>query len=152
MRLRRPDGVIYLDRWGWECRFFGVFVHRMDGPDPGRDLHDHPWTFWSFVAKGGYCEDRAAQRDPDKTTLHGRSRWSVKVMRLDECHSVTVVDAPTWTIVLHGPKRRDWGFYVDGKWMPWRIYDSTIRAERRDMIVEISNTDDRPQRDRVAIS
>lgn len=27
-----------------------------------------------------------------------------------------------WTLVLFGPKRRDWGFVVDGKWMRQRRY------------------------------
>ena len=26
------------------------------------------------------------------------------------------------TLVWHGPKRRDWGFWVEGTWVHWRKY------------------------------
>lgn len=147
LRLRRADGAIYLDRWGWECRLGGIFLHRMDAPDPGKDLHDHPWWFTSLILSGGYREQRAPIRFPYAKVGRLRKPGSIRVTRLDECHTITDLwrRGRSWSLVLHGPKRRDWGFYVDGKWISWRTYDETVRAERRDLWAEISN-DDRPQR------
>jgi hypothetical protein len=55
IRLRREDGRVYLNRWGFECdRIGGVFLRKMEAPDPGLDLHDHPWSFVSLILKGGY--------------------------------------------------------------------------------------------------
>ena len=147
MRLRRGDGEVYLDRYGLECRLGGVFLHKMEAPDPGIHRHDHPWVFWSLVLKGGYTEERQ-----DARTAPGpvpavvvRRCWSVKAVRLDECHRIFKLHrVPTWTLVLRGPKRRDWGFYLPTGWMDWRTYDATVRAEARDLWVEISN-DDRPK-------
>ena len=172
MRLRRADGSIYLDRWGFEWPskreatetrderrpWFGVFVHRMDAPDPGIDLHDHPWWFGSLILWGGYTEERAALRvapwfatladhweneDEVRRGVVVRRRWlSWRTMRLDECHRITQLDRPhVWTLVIHGPWRRGWGFYLPSGFMDWRTYDSTVRAERRDMWAEISNDD-----------
>lgn len=190
LRLRRADGRIYLDRWGVERKWLGgIFLHRMQGPDPGIDLHDHPWAFVSMViAGGGYLEERLLVRDapewarraevveqnrviqtelrnrnggmpqeggfelfPAQSTapvprgaavVRNRFRW--RMMRLDECHRITglVGDRTVWTIVIHGPSRRKWGFYLPEGWMRWEEYDATVRAQRRDMGVEISNVDD----------
>ncbi len=197
LRLRRSDGIVYLDRWGWECRWFGVFLHRMDGPDPGLDFHDHPWSFASLVLRGGYVEERAAAReashrarmaddagrlsvpvlsdeeierlkaefralpaglamilDEESTqaseiVFRGtrgdvvtRRRWSVRVMRLDECHRIISLNGRRcWTLVIHGPKRGTWGFYLPTGWVDWITYDRTVRAERRDLYAEGQRSD-----------
>jgi hypothetical protein len=170
MRLRRADGRVYLDRWGFEWPakqgtgddvtrrpLFGVFVHRMDAPDPGIDLHDHPWAFASLILRGGYTEERADIREASKFAEIAEHyadcvpaprrghvvhrRWlSVRTMRLDECHRITDLDrTPTWTLVVHGRFRRVWGFHLPHGWMTSRAYDQTVRAQRRDMWAEISN-------------
>lgn len=134
LTLRRADGEIYLNRWGIGWRTFGIYLHRMDAPDPGLDLHDHPWWFASIVIKGGYTEERADIRnapgfsglaDLFDTARRGveqhRRRFSVRTMRLDECHRIIGLDrSPTWTIVIRGPIRRRWGFYEPTGWVHHR--------------------------------
>jgi hypothetical protein len=158
MRLRRADGEVYLDRRGFTLpSTWGIFLHRMDAPDPGLDLHDHPWWFVSFIIAGGYTEERAPVRDapsyaewaerfPGVCTrgfVERRRRWSFKVMRLDECHRITeLAGRHCWTLVLHGPRRQKWGFYLPNGWMFKDKYDQTVRAERRDLFPEASNVDD----------
>lgn len=47
----------YLTRWRVvQTPWFGIYVHRFDGPDPRPTLHDHPWNFQSLVLVGGYVE------------------------------------------------------------------------------------------------
>lgn len=54
------DGRTFLRRRGVEhARVGGILIHRIDAPDPGLDLHDHPWPFVSIVLRGGYREDYA---------------------------------------------------------------------------------------------
>lgn len=54
------DGVTFLRRRGIEhLRLGGNLIHWLDGPDPGLDLHDHPWPFVSIVLRGGYTEEWA---------------------------------------------------------------------------------------------
>jgi len=161
LRLRRADGRVYLDRYGFEfpskreptddgpsrLPWFGIFLHRMDAPDPGIDLHDHPWWFGSLILWGGYTEERAPIREPDRGVIVSRSWLSWRTMRLDESHRITGLSRKrVWTLVIHGPVRRGWGFYLCDGWMPWRVYDSTVRAERRDMFAEISNDGRVPNR------
>jgi hypothetical protein len=152
MRLRRADGRVYLDRWGIEGRWGGLFIHRMTAPDPGVDLHDHPWTFVTFPL-ADYEEQRANIRHASayalmadvnpgvnhRGTLERVRRFRPRLMRLDECHRITGLSRRSvWTIVVHGPKRRPWGFYLPDYWVHQREYGATVRAERRDMYDDIN--------------
>lgn len=149
MRLRRYDGAVYLDRWGVQIPWLGgIFLHRMDAADPGLDLHDHPWSFLTFVIWGGYTEERALVREapllasiaehwPDTCTrgvVENRRPFTWRLMRLDECHRITRLHRRrAWTLVFIGPVRRSWGFYLPSGYIGERQYDETVRAERRDL-------------------
>lgn len=163
MTLRRADGRIYLDRWGFETRFFGVYLHRIDAPDPGVDLHDHPWSFASLILAGGYYEERVRGREAPRwaegaerfeeryfddgreiqhvargVVVH-RPRFSLRSLRLDEAHRIVELDddRPCWTLVFRGPRRRVWGFYMPTGWVDADTYDKTVRAQRRDLWNEV---------------
>ncbi len=131
LTLRRGDGTTYLDRWGISHpRIGGVLLHRMDAPDPGVDLHDHPWWFCSIILAGGYVEERATTKNAtalahlaetvEKRTgryeprgwLETRRRWSIRTMRRSECHRIVALTGRrSWSLVINGPRRGTWGFY-----------------------------------------
>jgi hypothetical protein len=125
----------------------------MDAPDPGVDLHDHPWWFVSIILWGGYEEERALTREapmmaeiadtvghPEtchRGVLEERRPGSIKVMRGTECHTIVrLLRKRSWSLVVKGPRRGSWGFYLHGGYMPERQYDETIRGERRDLWAE----------------
>ena len=149
-RLRRSDGQVYLSRWGFSHRRIGgILLHRMDAPDPGLDLHDHPWWFVSIVLWGGYVEQRTDIRNAsaraEMVEHHGiygrgdtvvRRRFSVRTMRLDECHTITrLLGKRSWSLVIKGPHRRMWGFYLPEGYLPADRYVAT-KAERRNLRTE----------------
>lgn len=124
------NGREFLKRWRLvQTPWFSVFIHRMQVPDPGFDLHDHPWAFLSVVLVGGYQEIKAATRRTWAQHKRHRGRWSVGGIRLDECHRVASLDrTPTWTLIVTGPTRRRWGFDVGGEWQDWEHeYDYSRR-------------------------
>lgn len=158
LTLRRADGRVYLNRWGFAHDRVGrVLLHRMDAPDPGIDLHDHPWWFVSVVLWGGYTEHRALTREAPmmariaeeyptctRGVVEERRPGSVRVMRLDECHTITELRRRRcWTLVIGGPRVRSWGFYLPSGYMREFDYDQTVRAERRDLWSE-QNAEVRP--------
>jgi hypothetical protein len=119
MRRRKigTDDDVYLDRvYVIQTPWFGIMFHRIFRPDNQRDLHDHPWSFLSFVLRGSYVED----------TPNGLRRvrwWNWK--RAEDRHSIREVSRrPVWTLVFTGPKRRTWGFWIDGgtRFVKWTEY------------------------------
>ena len=55
-KIYREDGKLYLWRlYILRTPWFGVMLHKIMDDDPDC-LHDHPWSFVSFILKGGYEE------------------------------------------------------------------------------------------------
>jgi hypothetical protein len=144
--LTTSDGRTYLDRLRVvQTPWFGVYLHRLDVPDPGVDLHDHPWKFASLILRGGYHEAvaetrsapvyaRRAEAMPMADFMRGFPRtWragSVHCLRLTECHRITqLLRSPTWTLVLTGPRRQSWGFYQPEGFVDHEDYDFAVRRE-----------------------
>jgi hypothetical protein len=118
----------------------------MDAPDPGVDLHDHPFSFVSIILWGGYTEERcetrraSARAGNDSRGDRSTRRWlSVRSLRLDECHRIIALNRKvSWSLLLMGPRRRSWGFYLPTGYMPEDEYNATVRADRRDLWEEIA--------------
>ena len=54
--LAENESPIYLIRWSlFTCRWFAIKLHRILLSDDDC-MHDHPWSFTSFVLWGGYIE------------------------------------------------------------------------------------------------
>lgn len=115
----------YLTRWRIvQTPWFGLYLHRMDGPDPRPTLHDHPWSFLSVVLRGGYYEHRL-----DPMTLKVERRWVTRFnrMRPSDAHFIKALRrVPTWTFVVVGRRVRTWGYFEDtdiaGRW-EWTEFD-----------------------------
>ena len=154
LRLRRSDGRLYLARSGFDLKPFGVYLHHITAPDPGPDLHDHPWPFVSIVLKGWYVEERCntniAVVVADTAVRNGflwrgiktimRRSFSIKTLRLHEAHMITECHPDTWTLVIRGPKRSRrpggeyWGFYTPKGYVPEDAYE---RLGARDLWNEV---------------
>lgn len=142
--FRRLDlihgGRTFLRRRGIDLRWFGLYLHRIDQADPGRDLHDHPWPFVSILLRGGYEEEWCVTRDAHRRsriaegferqgfgyTPRGWSRrfgrWSVHRVPLTVAHRIVAADPGTVTLVLRGRKSQPWGFYMPDGWIDQRDY------------------------------
>lgn len=149
MRLVREDGIVYLDRLRIiQTPWFGMFLHRMDGPDPGEDLHDHPWPFISIILKGGYVEEFCDIREASERAFNASvdvqgatrgdlriwKRWSVHRIPLTTCHRITrlVEPTPTWTLVIVGRRSQPWGFYTPDGFVMDETYDFSRRDNMRE--------------------
>lgn len=124
------DGLcpVYLHRWTL-LKAFGcaLYLHKFVGDDWAGDLHDHPKRFISIGLWGRYTEHRA-----DGSTREYRAPW-VRTFPAEHRHRISgpTVRRPCWTLVIVLRAVRPWGFWVDGRWVPWRDYVGSERAEQR---------------------
>ena len=118
------DGDPYLDRLRIvQTPLFGIYLHHIHRPDREPDPHDHPWNFASLVLCGSYEETvRPDKRDTGRYVIRRRPRWSLGAIGRDAAHIITAVGGPLWTLVVTGPKAAEWGFWPDGRFVPWREY------------------------------
>lgn len=105
----------YMTRWVLDLRLFSLRLHHFHRSDDDRHLHDHPWWFLSLILSGGYEE------------ITERGTVAVKpgrvvFRRASHRHAVKLLGPSCWTIVLTGPIRRVWGFWVKGLFHDSRRY------------------------------
>jgi hypothetical protein len=54
-----------------------------------------------------------------------RQRWSIARTRLTDFHRIrTLIDVPTRTLVLCGPRRQQWGFLTEDGFVEWDKVES----------------------------
>jgi hypothetical protein len=104
-----PDGSPRLHRYYLvgSGNTFGVFVHHFVASDEEWRMHNHPWR-WAFalVLAGGYREWRLGADGRQRSRWLGRGRVNL----VGGFHRVELAGRPAWTLFVHGPKIRRWGF------------------------------------------
>lgn len=140
--IRHEDGTPYMIRRAINTPLFGIKLHHILLSDEDRDCHDHPWSFLSIILWGGYWEHMPVEQawHRCRTTLYaggyevvgeGHSetarKWfgpgSVLWRPLPSTHRLELPAGRTaWSLVLTGPKRREWGFHTICGWIPWTQY------------------------------
>lgn len=106
-RLGLPE-CPYVIRWRLELPFGSIRVHHWLGPDDDRAFHDHPWWFVTLVLAGGYTDKHPGGDDHLK-------RGSVRFRPALHQHTVVPDPSGAWTLLVTGPRARDWGFWRAGK-------------------------------------
>lgn len=129
---------VYLRRWRLvQTPWFGIFLHKIMLPDPDRGLHDHPWSFGCLILKGGYAEDFAPHwgvgitDTPCRWKNFWRTGWGWDrrwhVMKRGGFHRITrLLGVPTWTLILVGPRRGDWGYLTPDGWVSHEDFHRTL--------------------------
>ena len=111
MDSRPPDRVIggrYLSRWHVIPRnsFFNIYLHKTLTSDPGRGVHDHPWTSVSLHLEGERVEVIRSQvflRRPGDVVFR-RAKAQHKLFQRD--------GRPVVTLFLTAMRTRRWFFYT----------------------------------------
>lgn len=83
--------------------WFTIYLHRLVALVPHSQCHDHPWSFMAILLKGGYDEYHAGEwvwRKPG-SVLWRPAEWK---------HNVVTKNSVSWSIIVTGPKKRQWGF------------------------------------------
>jgi hypothetical protein len=129
------DPVTYLRRYiVFETPVVGVYVHKINRPDADRAMHDHPWKFCTFILKGGYVERTPAVNPPYErydNKKHKRHTWragSLHSINLKQFHTIErLLKVPTWSLMVVGPRKQNWGFLTENGWVDHSTYISNQR-------------------------
>lgn len=120
-------GDLYLTRWILRKRAGRkLMLHCFHRGDYALALHDHPWRFTSLVLWPGYFEHAATHVDDTGFGCEVRWRGPLSLATYPATHRHRVeLDGGrwAWTLVLTGPKERDWGFWCPTGWRHWIAFD-----------------------------
>tara|TARA_B110000438_G_C15553544_1_gene537997 strand:+ start:125 stop:598 length:474 start_codon:yes stop_codon:yes gene_type:complete len=95
---------------------FNIFLHKFLKSDSD-DLHDHPWSYFSFIIKGGYWEYTSAGK-------FWRGPWSCIYRKADSKHRIELEPSvgDCWSLFIPGIKKREWGFHTENGWVEHSEY------------------------------
>lgn len=120
LRIRVPDEIIgenYLRRWFLRRKpgSWNLYLHRYDGSDDDRALHDHPWSSLSILLWGRLEEQ----------TKSGKFRiWPLlpKYRSAEYTHQIHLKSHRAYTLFLTLRKQREWGFHCPKGWVHWKQF------------------------------
>ena len=111
---------------------FNIFLHKFLKGDPD-DVHDHPWGYATIILKGGYYEWVATfnpEGEKVGETRYWRGPGHMRLCRANSFHRIELKEGvKCWTLFMPGPQKRDWGFWVKGKWVQHESYLTARRTE-----------------------
>lgn len=124
---QEPDKTYLLRLRVIQCPLFSVFLHYVFLPDRDRDPHDHPWSFFSFICKGGYVEEVFEHVETEKPYFKSIGtlswpRFSWHRMPWYKAHTIRTILPGTVTLVITGRRKRDWGFWTEEGWEHYLSY------------------------------
>ena len=109
------DGNPYVYRWHIiNNPIVSVYFH-IQVSDDGERMHDHPGDNTSIILAGGYREYTCNRVGDRYVPVHPIDREPEEVIhRLAETpHRLTLLGKYSMSLFVMGPKRRDWGFWMD---------------------------------------
>jgi len=120
LKIRKADEVIgesYLRRWHLRRMqgSWNLYLHRYDGSDDDRALHDHPWKSVSILLWGNLLEETAS----------GKKRilpFLPKYRSAEYAHTIHLKSKCAYTLFLTFRKEREWGFHCPKGWVHWKQF------------------------------
>jgi hypothetical protein len=106
--------------------WFGIYLHDIFEPDADRHPHNHPWSFVSIVLRGSYVEmfHPAPWVHPDcNKRLQVWKRFSMHRMGADSAHRIIEAGPRLKTLILTGPRKKNWGFFTENGFEFWQDYE-----------------------------
>ena len=124
LKLRPADEVIgtnYMQRWHIRRKAgrHNLYLHRYDGSDDDRALHDHPWASIGIVLWGSLFEVTAKENQETQRRL-----WPLipKFRSATYSHRIELKSRYAYTLFFTFPKYREWGFHCPKGWIHWKEF------------------------------
>jgi len=117
-KIVSKEGVLHFKRFAIiECSLFSIYIHHIYKADEDKHLHDHPWNYYSIILNGSMEEDSLTT---DKNGIYRRllKTFDTSYQKAERFHKIySLPDNKLISLFFTGPRFREWGYNVDGKWV-----------------------------------
>ena len=115
---------------------FNVFIHHILKSD-NDELHDHPWSYFTFILSGGYYEHlilKEAGSDEEKIVKVWRGPGFYQKVSSSWIHRLELdkTKGETWTLFIPFKKEKDWGFYTKDGFVDNETYLANKKSKKED--------------------
>lgn len=116
-RILSKSGELHFKRFAIiDCKYFGVYIHRVYKKDEDDHLHDHPWNYSSLIIKGWMLETTLDHEGSRITNLV--KRWTYTSRNQKHFHKISYVSSGgLTTLFFRGPRISEWGYEMSGYWV-----------------------------------
>jgi len=98
-----PIGEVFTRYQILKTRWGNIYLHQLTAPQWHEKCHDHPWWFVSLILWPGYLEQN------DEGFFY-REPGTIWYRPAHYRHNVVTPHGTSWSLIVTGPKSRDWGF------------------------------------------
>ena len=111
-------------------------LHRfLSSDDRSMGLHDHPYDFFAMTLRG-------KGREVFRADGGGTYEIPLRLFRFysaRKLHAIKLDSDCLWTLVIHGPRRRVWGFDDGEHWIPyhWALNQSLEDFWKKSVLAKI---------------
>lgn len=121
-----PDPVTGERRYPKRSRLMNALpsirIHHILRRDLDPAPHDHPWDARTIILDGAYVEVRG--KPEEGQVQHFRSPGDTAQIRFGEFHNIVdMTDDGVWTMFITYGYRGKWGFWKDGRKIPYDQYE-----------------------------
>ncbi len=115
--IKSKKGELHFKRWRIiSSPWFNVYIHLIAKADQDQHMHDHPWSFMSYIIHGGYTEQTTE-------SVNFRRPGSITLNKAENFHKILELAAVTRTLVITGPRKREWGYRMnENLWVDQNLY------------------------------
>lgn len=96
--------------------WFAVCLNWINQEDVG-DPHDHTSWFLSMILAGWYTERRKTPTRPRYRIIKRQFYNYVRASQLDAHRIIDVAPGGALTLIVMGPKEREWGYHTPAGWV-----------------------------------
>lgn len=120
--LDRDSKEPYLERYyilprTYTLGLFQIVIHKFWKSDDDGGLHDHPWSFCTYILENGYKEHTPRG-------LFARKPGDIRFGSSKQLHRIELYEEgqEVWTLFFMGRKKKEWGFVSNstGVWVHWQ--------------------------------
>lgn len=118
--IKSKEGVLHFKRFAIiECKWFNIYIHSIYKADEDEHLHDHPWNYISIVLYGKFMEAiKNSTSAKQKYEMNWLSPKDISAQKAERTHKIyMLLSEKIVTLFFTGPRFREWGYDVDGKWI-----------------------------------
>ena len=128
--MRSPDEIVgepnrpHMRRWHlWRGKRLQIVLNQWLTND-ARDAHDHARAITSIVLRGRGVEWLDANDAPGEFIYWARPLRPgvVRIRKATDRHRIELATPTLWMLVFTGPAVREWGYWIRGRFVPWRRY------------------------------
>jgi hypothetical protein len=119
--IRSSTGKLHFRRFRLLSTPFGsIYVHHILQSDTDKYMHDHPWSFVSFILEGAYTEECSyPPYDAFVSTSYVNQYYSGDLVfhRASDSHKITLISDQVWSLVFVSKPFRQWGYSTPRGWL-----------------------------------